>query len=589
MKKFLKKLLVLAAVVTVGIIAGLSVSNNYSIPQPQQLSLQSKPSWIGLYLSGQHAVRTNDYSKASEFFSESLEARSADPELDSQVLELLIASGQYEKALKLANKVNLTDKSSSAGLLLYADKLKDENYNGAVAALEKLSIEAKSTVIHKILLAWAQLGAKQNTEALATMASLEKQGYFQVLINFNYALIAETAGDDAKAAELYKTLINSTTGKVPAKIAENAYRFFNKTGDEESKKRILESGNKVSNFENQANPPSIRIAAADSLNEVATMLLSEQNFSKATVFFRIGLLINPSNEEALMLLATILAHEKDYNASNEILAAIPEKSQFYFESQMAIAQNYVELKNEISAKNILEELSEVKSIRIEALMTLGDLSRQHEDFAAANKFYTEAIDSIAEYSGSRDKTAYWPLYFARAVTFERLKKWEEAEEDFNKALSLQPNQPDVLNYYAYSLLDMNMESRYAEAKTMLLKALDENPDDTHIIDSIGWAWFKMGDYQKAVKHLEKAASNMPYDPTVNEHLGDVYWKLGRENEARFAWERALKNKPEERFVQELKDKLENGLDYKKAENDITPAGTNITPRVELEVHDSSTR
>ena len=134
---------------------------------------------------------------------------------------------------------------------------------------------------------------------------------------------------------------------------------------------------------------------------------------------------------------------------------------------------------------------------------------------------------------------------------------------------------------------MNVENRFEDAKKMLLSALESNSEDPHIIDSIGWMWFKIGDYKKAVKYLEKAAAEMPYDSTINDHLGDVYWQLGREDEAKFAWQRALDNNPEQRFIEPLKNKLANGLDKPKsrAQNDeIT-----LTQRVELEVQDSSPR
>jgi len=583
MEKFLKKLLVLVAVLVIATLSALSVSNNYSIPQPQQLGLDKGKNWVGAYLSGQHAIRKNDYTKASKFFSESINIKAINPELNSQVLELLIASGHYEQALELAKKINaskISDETASAGLLLYADKIKDNDYSGAIQILSGLPDDAKKTIIHKILLAWAELGSKNSEKALEIMSSLDKKDYFQTLIVFNYALIAEIAGDSTQAAKEYKTLM-AKSKKVPTKIAENAYRFFTNIGDTVSAKNILESNSKLAKFKNQDKPPEISQAAADALNEVATMLLTERNFSKATVFFRIGLLMSPKSQEALMLLATILSHEKDYKAANEIFKEIEGGSEFYHEAQMGLAHNYIELKNEIAAKNILENLTKVKRAKIEAFMALGDLSRQHEDFTTANKFYTSAIEAV-ESKGSQ--SAFWPLYFARGVTFERLKRWNEAEEDFKKALALEPNQPDVLNYFAYSLLDMNKESRYDEAKEMLLRALKQSPNDPHIIDSIGWVYFKIGDYEKAVEHLEKAAAEMPYDPTINDHLGDVYWKLGRENEAEFAWERALENKPENRFIEALKNKLANGLD--KPTNNVMNEEITVTPRVELEVQDS---
>lgn len=582
MKKFVNKFSVLAVAISVTLLAILSVSNNHSLPKggvAEQLNFDIKKSRVGAYLAGQHAARKSDFSRASRYFLESIDLKQTSAKgehkseiIDEQVLDLLIATGKYDDAISLAKKINPNAETASAGLLLYAKNIKDADYKAAVALLDSQSDEAKETVIHNILRSWALLGDGKNDEALKAFEKLNKTGYFKTLIGFNQALIAEIAGDDLTAARLYKSLLNKRSPQnTSKKIAENAYRFFKKTGDEAAFEAILAAKNEHVKWNDTQSPPTIQEGIADAFNEVATMLIGEQNFGKSSVFFRLGLLVEPSNEEAVILLGTILSHEKDYVSANQIFAKIPDNSDLAQEAKIARAQNYVAMENLVAAKKLLKTLAEHEDTKIEAYMTLGDLSRQDEDFSAANENYSKAIDASID---KEVQQIFWPLYFARGVTFERLKKWDDAEADFKKALELEPDQPDVLNYLAYSLLDMNKEDRFDEALDMLELAYKQRPNDAHIVDSIGWAWFKKGDYQKAVKHLEVAASDMPYDPTINEHLGDVYWKVGRKLEAKFAWQRALANEPEERFLAELKNKVENGL-----ENDGN----------ELENQDSSTR
>jgi tetratricopeptide (TPR) repeat protein len=583
MKKFINKFSVLALVIALTLLACLSVSNNSSVnPEniAQKLTFQQPKSSIGAYLAGQHAARNNDYSKASAYFLESIEAKNESSVLDEQVLDLLVATGKYDDAIRLAQKIREQADSPTAGLLLYADKMHNEDYSGALEILDSLTEESKKTVIHQILQAWALLGEDKKAEAMQIMKKLEKTKYFTILINYNHALIAEITGENKLAVDLYKELLANK--KVGTKIAENAYRFFKKTHNQEALKAIPLGKNERNKFNTSLPQPTINVGAADALNEVATMLIAEQNFAKSSVFFRLGLYISPKNEEALMLLGTILAHERDFDSANKIFATIPENSEFYEEAKILRAQNYAEMNNKIAAKNLLKELTENNDTKIEALMTLGDLARQDEDFSLANDYYTQAIQAI---KSKKNQRVFWPIYFARAVTFERMKKWDEAEIDFKSALKLEPKQPDVLNYYAYSLLDMNMSERYDEALEMLQIAYNQRPNDAHILDSIGWAWYKKNDYKKAVSHLEDAATNMPYDPTINEHLGDVYWQLGRETEAQYAWERALANKPEERFVEQLKYKLLNGLENKPQNKTELEIGNSN----ELSDDDSSTR
>jgi Flp pilus assembly protein TadD len=105
---------------------------------------------------------------------------------------------------------------------------------------------------------------------------------------------------------------------------------------------------------------------------------------------------------------------------------------------------------------------------------------------------------------------------------------------------------------------------------MVKKAVELKPNDGYIIDSLGWAYFQLGDYEEAVTHIERAVELLPADPIIAEHLGDAYWRVGRKLEARFQWQHALDNKPEPPDVKRIEDKLKNGL---SDELPVTPAQT----------------
>ncbi len=555
MKKLLNKFTVLAAIVLITIIAIFSVSEKHQLPTQKDLTFESKKSATGAYLSGQHAARKSNFEKASSKFLQSLNSERENSALSEQVLELLIATGKYEEAFELAEGIESKQDSSSAILILYAREMRKEEYGQAIEVLNQSSEENSKTAINQIMHAWANIGTGDNDKALEIMNSLDKRSYFKNLITFNQALIAEHSEKNELAKKLYKQLLDKQ--KPSKKLAQHAYRFFTKVGDEKQAKEISESQAEGFELSKKIAQPSAQEAASNALNEIATIMIAQQNFGKASVFFRIGLLLNPENEEALVLLATILSHERDFASANIVFEQIAQESELYNQAKLARAQNYLTMENELAAKKLLIELSENEDTKIEALMTLGDIMRRTEDFVSANEYYSEAVEASKT---EELQQVFWPLYFARGVTFERMKKWDESEADFKKALELEPNQADVLNYLAYSLLDMNMEDRFDEALEMLEISYEQRPNDAHILDSIGWAWFKKGDYAQAVEHLEKAASDMPYDPTINEHLGDIYWKLGREAEAKYAWKRALQHDPEERFLAGLRNKVSSGLD-----------------------------
>ena len=138
-----------------------------------------------------------------------------------------------------------------------------------------------------------------------------------------------------------------------------------------------------------------------------------------------------------------------------------------------------------------------------------------------------------------------------------MKKWTLAEADLQKALQLSRDQAMVLNYLGYSWIDQNRNLKQGLA--LIEKAVRQKPDDGYIVDSLGWAHYRMGNYKEAVKHLERAVELRPEDPVLNDHLGDAYWRVRREREARFQWDQALTLKPEPEDADKIKKKLANGL------------------------------
>ena len=149
------------------------------------------------------------------------------------------------------------------------------------------------------------------------------------------------------------------------------------------------------------------------------------------------------------------------------------------------------------------------------------------------------------------------MFFGRGIVLERTKQWPKAEADMKKALDLSPEQPHVLNYLGYSWIDQGLHLE--DGMKMLQRATELRPDDGAITDSVGWAFYRLGQYDKAVEWLERAAEQKGDDATIIEHLGDAYWHVGRKREARFQWERALNQKPDKDRLPVIKDKLANGL------------------------------
>jgi tetratricopeptide (TPR) repeat protein len=184
------------------------------------------------------------------------------------------------------------------------------------------------------------------------------------------------------------------------------------------------------------------------------------------------------------------------------------------------------------------------------------------------KAYDTALGLIDEAQDGR-----WFLLYARGICHERLKNWDQAEADFRAALAIRPDQPQVLNYLGYSLVEKQI--KLDEALSMIERAVDARPDAGYIVDSLGWVLYRLGRYEDAVGHMETAVELMPVDPVVNDHLGDVYWAVGRAREAEFQWKRALsfidpEDTDGEADPERIRRKLEIGLDAVLLEEGAEP-------------------
>ena len=193
----------------------------------------------------------------------------------------------------------------------------------------------------------------------------------------------------------------------------------------------------------------------------------------------------------------------------------------------------------------------------EAWVALGDTYR------AASKF-AESVDAYDHDEKAIPKTAKrdWPMFYARAMAKEKLKRLDDSENDIQVALKLSPEQPELLNYLGYSWVDRGRN--IPQALSMLEKARTLRPYDGYIVDSVGWAYYQLGRYDDAAKTLEAAVLLVPGDPTINDHLGDALWRSGRRIDARFQWNHAITFSDNDTDKATIERKLKSGLTEKPA-------------------------
>ncbi len=190
--------------------------------------------------------------------------------------------------------------------------------------------------------------------------------------------------------------------------------------------------------------------------------------------------------------------------------------------------------------------------QLQILDAIGNILRARKKYGEAIEYYDRAIALI-----KKPRKRDWTYFYARGTCHERVKNWPKAEADLQRALKLTPDQPLVLNYLGYSWIDQGLHLK--EGLKLIERAVALKPDDGYVVDSLGWAHFKLGNIKPAVLFLERAVELRPDDPILNDHLGDALWRAGRQREARFQWEQALTLKPEPEEATKIRAKIRTGL------------------------------
>ena len=210
---------------------------------------------------------------------------------------------------------------------------------------------------------------------------------------------------------------------------------------------------------------------------------------------------------------------------------------------------------EKEAINILKELIKTQEKSSEIYELLGNIYRYHEKFDLAQEAYSEAI--YLHQNSEFDNNNLWLLYFFRGIALEQLKNYEKSKQDLRKSLAMMPDQPQVLNYLGYMLIEQ--KENLEEALGMIRKAVKISPQSGYIIDSLAWGLYQLGRYSEAIEPMERAIELEPEDPIVNDHLGDVLWKVGRKREAYYQWKKTLLFNPTPELKLEIEKKLDTGL------------------------------
>jgi tetratricopeptide (TPR) repeat protein len=521
---------------------------------------------LGNYLSGRVARGDHDTVTAADYYSKALAEDPGNEIILEQAFLLEAASAHWDRAIELAKElVKIEPSHRIARFLLGCDAFKRGDYKQAdedfAAARQGPIADLTSTLAR----AWVQEAAGKPDEAFATLDGLSDADWAQFYQRYHRGLIADIAGkhDVARQAFAQAFKKNPSTLRVADAYARHAVNNNNrKLARQTLKTHISKSAGHplsealLADIEEGKTPPLLVVTPTEGLSEVfygiGDALAGEGGLDMGIIFLQFSLYLKPDFPLAYAALAEAYENAKKYELEMEALDQIKPDSPLWVNVQIQKAFALNSLERVDDAKVQLEQLIDKNPKDTRPLDALGNILRSHERYGEARDFYTRALKLIPK----PDKDN-WTLFYSRGVCNERLKDWGAAESDFKEALSLSPDESLVLNYLGYSWIDQGQNLK--QAMDYIRKAVKLKPDDGYYVDSLGWAYYRLGNLPAAVENLERAVELKPDDPIINDHLGDAYWKVGRTLEAKYQWQQALTLKPDADQVVTLKEKIASGL------------------------------
>lgn len=555
---FVVALAVLSACATTN--ASKSANNGQSLSPQAQLYAD--------YVSARYASNLNDASARADYFSKAFARRPKDIDLGQKALASAINNGDNAQAHILAIEVlKLDEASGSARAVLGVDALSKRKYEKSITYLTNANAGIGVEIFNSLMRGWAQIGMGDTDSARLTFGSMEGGKYFEFLGKLQNAIISMREGEMESAESLFVELDEVNLAPVETVLAQA--RGFMALGE---KDKALEKLNAYAKANNGALTGPVRFfvdaieadkkmkwtltpaqSASRALSEPAfRFFAAQQQYEPAEIFLRLALELDPKNDKARLFLGSVLEEVDRKEDALAQYAFIEQLSPYTVSARLSEADIFFSDDKYDAGIKILESIQASHPSRV----TQSSLGRAYlimEDYAQALPYYEALIKDMSE----EELQENTQVLYLRGICLERLGRWEEAVTDFEFVLKYKPENADALNYLGYTWVDKGVN--LGKAFKMIEKAVELEPTNGAIIDSLGWAHYKLGRYKQARIDLENAAERSPTSATIIDHLGDVYWKLGRKKEAGYQWERAATLDPTDTELLAIKAKLKDGL------------------------------
>jgi tetratricopeptide (TPR) repeat protein len=542
----------------------------------------SAESLAGSYLAARSAAIEYDFEAAAKYYSLALARDPDNVEVMENAVLAYLGMGDVARAVPLSARIVETGYNSQSARMALTAAMVDA---GDFAGLAEQEIESDgiSQWVDGLVRAWALIGSDDIDAAMAQFDLVADGAGMGAVVSFHKALALATVGRYAEAQELFDSdATGASAGSRRAVLAQ--VEILSQLGRNEDALRLIET-----TFSGSSDPeldividllsagdtlpfthaPTARAGMAEVFYTFAALLRAERANDYYTLLYaRIARYLRPDHVDALLLNAALLEDLGQHQLAIDEYKSIDVADPAFHVAELGRAAALRRLEKPEQAIEVLEQLTRSHGEIAAVHAALGDALRAQDDDDAAIAAYTRAMELTEE----GDERA-WFLHFSRGIAYSQDGDSVAAEEDFRAALAINPEQPQVLNYLGYSLVEE--QRKLDEALDMIERAVAASPDSGYIVDSLGWVYYRLGRFDEAVVQMERAVELEAVDPVVNDHLGDVYWAVGRQREAQFQWKRALSfiefsSEDTEAEPERIRRKLEVGLDAVLEEEGAAP-------------------
>jgi len=500
------------------------------------------------YFSGIVAYENGDNSEALKYFNFSKKLINKHDSYLKRYINSLILDNKVSQAINVLN--NNANKSNSdfydAYIILIIDSLKKNNFKKAeeylTQSLKFQDEDRVSIVVFETLKQYIYTfrnnkisDNKKNFGNLSLIAETFQRCYIEdkKTSSFFLNLINSQQGDYSRYIFFYLThLIDNNKLDAARSVVDQIEHINSTLLLSQSKSWVVkEKFEKFGKIFSCKNPNDL---VSEFLFLISNIYSSEDNFEKSNFYLNLSNYLNPKFEFNLSLVAENFYLNNEFDKVKKIIKVFKKEDEFYYwfrlkkEAQIIVQeQNY-----ENGTKYIDLKFNKIEKPNLKMIFDLANFYKNSKNYENAIDLYSHIILTLDEFSPIKADVLY-----RRGGSYERMGNYEKADEDLLNALRINPGDAYTLNYLAYSWLERDY--RIKEAMEMLKKAYELKRNDPYIIDSIGWAYFLIKDYEEAEKYLIRAVELMPDDPIVNDHYGDILWKLNRKIQARYFWNNVL--------------------------------------------------